>query len=116
MTIRLYMDVHVPRAITETLQLHDVDVITAQEDHADRLSDPKLLERATQLGRVLFSQDSDLLREAARRQHSGESFSGVIYARQRSVTIGKCIDDLELFAKVSEPEDFLNAVEYLPLK
>ncbi len=63
-----------------------------------------------------FSQDEDLLSEASRRQRSGEFFAGVIYAHQLKVSVGQCIEDLELLAKVNEPEDFANRVEYLPLK
>ena len=36
MTVALYMDVHIPRAITVQLRLSGVDVLTAQEDgHAE---------------------------------------------------------------------------------
>jgi len=108
------MDVHVHQAITAGLRLRGVDVLTAQENGARQLSDSELLDRATALGCVLFSQDEDLLREATRRQQSGENFAGVIYAHQLKVTIGQCIRDLELLAKVNEPEDFANWVEYLP--
>jgi hypothetical protein len=110
------MDVHVPYAITTGLRLRGVDVLTAQEDGARRFFDAILLDRATVLGRVLFSQDEDLLSEAARRQYSGETFAGVIYAHQLKVTIGQCINDLELIAQVGEPEEFANRVEYLPLR
>ena len=58
------MDVHVRRAVTVALRLREVDVLTAQEDGSQRLADPELLDRATALDRVLFSQDRDLLREA----------------------------------------------------
>jgi Domain of unknown function (DUF5615) len=84
------MDVHVPNAITVGLRLRRVDVLTAQEDGAGRPSDAQLLARATALGRVLFSQDEDLLREAAQRQQQGVSFAGVICAHQLKVTIGQC--------------------------
>ncbi len=60
MSIALYMDVHVHRAITTGLRMRGVDVITAQEDGYRRALDPDLLDRATALGRVLFSQDDDL--------------------------------------------------------
>jgi predicted nuclease of predicted toxin-antitoxin system len=68
MPILLYMDVHVPRAITLGLRMRKVDVLTAQEDGADRLSYPELLDQATMKHRVLFTFDDDLLIEAARRQ------------------------------------------------
>jgi hypothetical protein len=78
--IRLYMDENVHGAITRGLRRRGVDVQTAQGDVAAGTPDPLVLERATVLGRVLFRQDEDLLREAARRQQSGELFAGVIFA------------------------------------
>jgi hypothetical protein len=53
------MDVHVPAAITSGLRRRGIDVLTSQEDGSERLPDDRLLERSTQLGRVLFSQDDD---------------------------------------------------------
>jgi predicted nuclease of predicted toxin-antitoxin system len=116
MSIKLYMDVHVRRAVTNGLRLRGVDVLTAQEDGASELSDPQLLDRATALGRILFSQDDDLLREARKRQQCGESFAGVIYAHQLNISIGQCIDELELIAQLTEPEEWLNRLAYLPLQ
>ena len=40
----------------------------AQDDGAGQITDSALLDRATGIGRVLFSQDKDLLREAKFRQ------------------------------------------------
>ena len=116
MGVKLYMDVHVRREITEGLRLRGVDVLTAQEDGAAELDDALLLDRATSVGRILFSQDDDLLREAAQRQQTGEKFTGIIYAHQLNITIGQCIDDLELIATATEPEEWLGHVMYLPLR
>lgn len=115
MSVALYLDVHVRRAITETLRLRGVEVLTAQADGAGRLPDPQLLDRALELRRVLFTQDEDLLAEAARRQRTGTPFAGVVYAHQLRVNIGRCISDLELVAKATDPEDWVNRLEYLPL-
>jgi predicted nuclease of predicted toxin-antitoxin system len=110
------MDVHVPYAITRGLRLRGVDVITAQEDGAGELPDPELLDRATELGRILFTQDDDLLREANGRQRSGIRFAGIIYAHQQNISIGECIDDLELIAGATEPQEWVGEVKFLPLK
>jgi hypothetical protein len=110
------MDVHVPRPITRALRKSGADVVTAQEDCTSRWADPALLDRATELGRVLFSQDLDLIVEAARRQRQGEFFAGVIYAPQLALNIGGFIKELELLAKAGEPIDFANTVQYLPLR
>src|SRR3954452_23157161 len=107
MSLGLYMDVQVPRPITRGLRRRGVDVLTAQEDGTARLSDPDLLSRATVLGRVLFSRDGDLLREARRRQRTGELFAGLIYAHLQRVGIGRCVQDLELLAKLEDPANFL---------
>ena len=109
------MDVHIHRAITTGLRLRDVDVFTAQEDGHHTADDDRLLDRATELQRVLFTQDEDLLAEAKHRQVEGIPFGGVIYAHQLRITIGRCVQDLELIAKAGEPEDLANRVEYLPL-
>ena len=57
MAIALYFDVHVDHAIAAQLRIRQVDVLTAQEDSADRLSDELLLERASQLSRPIVTHD-----------------------------------------------------------
>jgi hypothetical protein len=37
MSVKLYMDVHIKRSVTDGLRLRDVDVLTAQEDSATEL-------------------------------------------------------------------------------
>jgi hypothetical protein len=109
------MDHHVPTAISTELRRRGVDVLTAQEDGSDRLDDDLLLERAGQLGRVLFSQDRDLLRIAHEWLQAGRDFNGVVYAHQLSITIGQAIYDLELISQALDPEDARNQIAFLPL-
>lgn len=113
--LQLYMDVHVKVAITRGIRSRGINVITAQEDGAGRLDDTLLLDRATSLNRVLFSQDDDLLAITAERQRTGISFAGLIYGHQLAATIGRYVLDLELICTVLEPEDMVNRIEYLPL-
>ncbi len=115
MPIAFYMDHHVPRAITLGLRLRGVDVLIAYEDRTSELEDPALLDRAGELGRVLFTRDDDLLAEATQRQRTGIPFCGVIYAHQLRVSIGRCVQDLEIIAKAGDPEDLMNGVMFLPL-
>jgi hypothetical protein len=114
MTVRLYMDVHVPQAITEQLRRRDVDVLTAIEDGVDALPDPKLLERVHSLSRVLFTQDIGFRVLAQEWQRQDKPFSGLIFGHQLGGTIGQYVRDLELIAKSSEPEEWINVVEFLP--
>jgi hypothetical protein len=114
-SVAFYMDEHVQGAITRGLRQRGVDVLTAQEDGRTGDKDPALLDRASALGRVLFSRDDHLLAEATRRQRAGESFAGVIYAHQLGPSVGRCVMDLELIAKACDPHDYADRVQYLPL-
>ncbi len=115
MSLALYMDVHIPRVITLALRMRGVDIVTAQEDGRENQSDAELLERATELGRVVFTFDDDFLRETAKKGQEDRAFSGVIYAHPLRISIGQCVNDLELIAKAGEPEDLKNRVIFLPL-
>ena len=115
MSVTFYMDVHIHGSITEQLEIRGVDVITAQDDARAEAEDDVLLERATQLGRAVFTQDEDFLAIAAEWQRDSREFAGVVYGHQLRVGIGKCVEDLELIARCYEPIDLMNRVEHLPL-
>jgi len=114
MSVGLYMDEQVHGAITEALRRRGVDVLTVQDDGLTGAADPTVLARATELGRVLFSQDEDMLAHAASCQRAGTSFAGLAYAAQLGIAIGQAIGSLELFAKNSDPSDVADRIEYLP--
>lgn len=116
MSIRLYMDVHIPLAITEGLRRRGIDVLTAQQDGADRLEDDLLLQRATRLDRALFSQDEDLLAIAAACQAKNVDFSGLIYAHQLGPGIGEIVEDLEILCTCTEAQEICNHIIFLPLR
>jgi predicted nuclease of predicted toxin-antitoxin system len=66
--LRLYMDEGVQGPITRGLRGRGVDVLTVQDDARQAAPDPEVLQRATELGRILFTQCDDLLSQVARRQ------------------------------------------------
>jgi hypothetical protein len=109
------MDVHVPQAITDQLRRRGVDVLTAIEDGQQETPDKELLERATRLGRVLFTQDIRFKALAQEWQGQGRTFAGLLFGHQLGGTIGQFVKDLELVAQGSEPEEWVSVVEYLPL-
>jgi len=115
MSIALYMDENVHRAITTGLRQRSVEVMTVQEDGLGGSPDRRIFDRATELQCLLFTQDEDFLAEANRRQAEGINFYGVIYGHKLIVSIGDCVRDLELIAKACELEEFANRVQYLPL-
>jgi hypothetical protein len=107
------MDEHVPSAITEGLRARHVDVLTVQEDGRDGSPDPKLLDRAAALDRIIFTRDDDFLKEATRRQRANEAFRGVIYGHQLGPSTRRCIDELQVFALATDLFDWDSRVEYL---
>src|SRR5262249_51353063 len=113
--VRFYADENVKGAIVRGARRRGVDLVTTVEDGYGGKSDPEVMDRAAALGRVLLTQDEDLLAEASQRQANGVSFPGVLYAHQKSVPVGQCVRDLELAAVAGSPEDFANQVHYLPL-
>jgi len=117
MAVALYMDENVSvKDITDELREQGVDVITVQEDGLAGASDPDILDRATQLGRVVFTHDVDFLREASSRWQENIPFCGVIYAHPLRVPAGVCVRDLKLIAEVLDLQYFEDRkVERLPL-
>jgi hypothetical protein len=115
MPVALYFDVHVDHAIAGQLRLRQVDVLTAQEDGDDRLTDEMLLERASQLGRPLVTHDIRFKAMAENWQSQSRTFCGLIFGHLMQVSIGQCVKDLELIAKTTDPEDWASAILRLPL-
>jgi hypothetical protein len=111
----LYLNHHVRVEITQGLKRRGVDALTAFEDGRREADDAMLLDRAMELGRVFFSQDGDLLIHASHRQQTNHRFGGLIHAHQLALTIGQCIDELELVAKACEPRELQDRVIFLPL-
>lgn len=116
MALPVYMDVHVPAAITFGLRRRGIDVLTSQDDGTRRATDEVLLKRATQLGRILLSQDTDLLAIAQAWQSTGHEFGGLFFAHQEGASIGRLIEDIELLVTCAAREELANTVTYLPLK
>ena len=74
----------------------------------------ELLERASVLGRVLFTQDIRFRAMAQNWQRQEKKFGGLIFGHQLGGTIGQFVKDWELIALASESDEWMNAVEYIP--
>ena len=101
--------------ITNGLRARGVDALTTQEDGNAETPDPLVLDRAGELGRIMYTEDRDFMREGVRRQRAGIPFVSVIYAHALKVTIGKRIEDIHIMAECGSPEDVENTVWYLPI-
>jgi hypothetical protein len=114
MSLPLYIDHNVDRAIVAGLRARGIDVLTAMEDGFDTHDDEAVFERATALGRVAVTNDKDFLAIAHRWQDDGHYFTGLIRARQDRVSLGAVIEDIELIAKLKEPREMENHIDYVP--
>jgi hypothetical protein len=112
--LAFYLDHHIHRAIADGLRHRGIDILTAFEDGMATSDDEVLFERATSLGRIFVTQDQDFLEIAARWQHAGRAFPGLVYGIQQRLNIGKCIEYLVLIASVMLHEDMQNRIEFIP--
>lgn len=115
MILSLYFDENTPVQVADGLRARGVDVITVEEDGLRSADDSVVLDRASQLRRILFTCDEDFLREVAVRLASGTPFATVVYVHQLDLSIGNCVTDLEFICKAAGPSDLTNQLFYLPL-
>jgi predicted nuclease of predicted toxin-antitoxin system len=115
MALALYMDVHVPAAITNGLRQRGIDTLTSQDDGTRTAADHALMRRATELHRVMVSCDEDFLRIAATWQASELAFVGLVSLTSGGVRIGQVIDDIELICQCMAPEEIRNQIVFVPL-
>lgn len=116
MALTLYMEVHIPAAITDGVRRCGLDVLTSQEDGTRTADDEPLLTRAATLGRLLVTYDEDFLTIAAQWQGTGKHFPGILFASPMGISIGRLIADIHLVAEVCPAEEVADRVIYLPLK
>jgi hypothetical protein len=114
-SLPFYLDHHVPAAIAAGLRQLQIDVLTVAEDGRADWEDDRLLKRARELGRIIFTQDRDFLVLAARWQQDRREFAGMIYGHQLRVTVGGAVRDIALIASVMTGAEMRNRVEFLPL-
>ena len=115
MTVALYFNHNMPRQIADGLRRRGVDLLVASEDGMARAIDERLLVRATELGRMLVSEDQGFHAIIARWRQAGRDFAGFVSKPHNLRDYGQVIDDLEVIAKLEEPDTVRNQVFYLPL-
>ena len=115
MTWPLYMDQHVPSAVTKGLRRRKIDVLTAFDDSASEWEDPAILGRANELGRIVFTQDEDFLSLATEWRDAGRTFFGVVFCPQERLGHGALIDWLELVVSLLNEEEVRDQVIFLPM-
>jgi Domain of unknown function (DUF5615) len=107
--ISLYLDENLSPKIAVQLRRRGITVATPQELGVLGDADVNHLERATEMGYVLCTHDSDYLVIAS----EGIEHTGIVYGIQEQVSIGDWVRGLELICGVYGTEDMRNHIEYL---
>lgn len=114
MEIGYYFDHNASERIARGLERRGVRVVRARDDGFEERADPEILDRATELGLVVFTTDADFYDIATKRYRLHPdvfpSFAGVLYVEQQTLTIGQAIEALELIARVVERDELRGRV------
>ena len=89
-------------------------LVTARDDGHAEAPDDELLDRAHQLGRLVFTQDIRFKALAEAWQRLDRPFAGLAFGHQLRGTIGQYVRNLELIAHASEPTEWVGTGVYLP--
>jgi uncharacterized protein with PIN domain len=96
-------------------QKPDVDMVRLQDTEISGADDPTVLEWAAKEGRILLTHDlATMTKYAKERIMQGLPISGVIFI-QDTLPVAKVIDDLLAILGASEPEEWENRIDFLPL-
>ena len=109
MSVRFYLDENVNPAVAIQLQRRGIDAVTVRDLGFLGDSDTNHLRRASEMGFVLCTHDSDYVQLAL----SGAEHAGIVFAQQATTGVGDWVRFLSLVHTVYEPEDMRNLIEYL---
>lgn len=107
--MRFHLDEHVAHAVATGLRRRGIDVTTTADADLLDAPDENHVVYALRENRVIFTQDRDFLRIAAR----GDEHAGIIYAAQGSRTIGEVVRFLALMHDCLAEDDMQGRIEYL---
>lgn len=107
--INLYLDENLTHKIAVQLRQKGIDVVTVYDLGLAGDTDINHLVRATEMGRVLVTADTDFLRLAA----EGMEHTGIVFGVQEDHSIGDWVNALEMLCFVYSADDMKNHVEYL---
>jgi hypothetical protein len=93
-----------------------IDILDSKHAGYRGVKDPTLLEIAAQQGRILISHDRrTMTRYFCDRLAAGKSSPGLFIVPQQTV-IGDVIELLVLIWTASQPNDWVDAITYLPYR
>lgn len=107
--IRLYFDESVEVAVAEQMKQRGIDAVTVRDLGLRGDKDINHLRRASEIGRVLCTYDTDFLRLHA----DGHPHAGIAFGFHDRTTYGDWVRGLELICGVLSADEMKNRIEYL---
>lgn len=96
-------------------RLPELDIVRVQDVGLSGADDPTILAWCAEQERLMLTHDvATMTRYAYERVGRGESMPGV-FEVNRSVPVGRAIEDILLLAECSLPREWEGQVRYLPL-
>lgn len=108
-SLRFYLDENVPVQVARQLKARNVDVLTVRDLGLLGEDDHNHLNKATYLGRVFCTHDSDFLELAA----SGMHHAGIVFGQQDVHYIGEWVNWLTLMHAIYTAEEMVNRIEFM---
>lgn len=94
----------------------DLDIVRVQDVGLTGSDDPTILEWAARENRILLTHDFEtMVKFAYERIEANLPVAGVFEIHE-AIPVGTAIEELVLIIGASEPEEWRNRVEFLPLK
>lgn len=110
--LKFYFDESVELAVSTQLAAGGLDVVSAHSLGKLGDKDPQHLARATEMGRVLCTYDTDFLILAS----EGVEHAGIIFATETKTTIGTWVKEIRLLHARLSAEEVVGMVIFLPSK
>ena len=117
MRVKFQADADLHQPIVEGVRRREpsIDFKSSNEAELPGLADPTVLAKAASEGRVLVSHDFRTMPGHFFRFIAEARSPGVILISQ-DLSIGQAIEGLILVWSASDPEDWINRLEYFPLR
>lgn len=111
-SLRFYLDEHLDIEIARQLVNQGIDVVTVPGIKSFGEGDPNQLERATDMGRVFCTNDSDLVDLASQ----GIEHVGIVFGQQEKHFIGTWVKFLRKLHEDYRPNELVNLVMYVTIE
>jgi len=108
-TLRFYLDENMSIAIADQLKQRGIDAVTVRDLGRLGDTDDNHLLRATNMGYVLCTNDTDYVELATQ----GSQHAGIIIGQQEKHRVGDWVKGLTLYHAVYTADDMINRLEYL---